>query len=182
MVHFDASSAECLVFTYKEGLLSAVAHDLKIRVTKFVIDVDETTRVISAGFDAGSLRVVCAMSDGKEVPRSLTTANKREIEGNIVRDVLDARRYPEIRFVSTAVEEKGDTYVVKGKLALHGHERQVRVQVREDAVHYIAEARIHQPDFGIRPYTALLGTLKVHPDVLIRIVVLATPRQARRVG
>jgi hypothetical protein len=180
MVHLDASSAECLVFTYKEGLFSAVAHDLKLRVTKFAIDVDEATRAIAAGFDAASLRVVCAMSDGKEVPRSLSTANKREIEGNIVREVLDAPRYPAIRFVSTGVEEKGNAYVVKGKLALHGHERQVRVQVHEDAGHYIAEARIHQPDFGIRPYTALLGTLRVQPDVVVRVVVPATSRQLGR--
>jgi len=172
-VRLDASSAECLVFTYKEGLLSAVAHDLKIRVTKFVIDVDAATRAISASFDAASLRVVCAMRDGKESPGNLTVANKREIEGNIVRDVLDARRYPEIRFVSSAVEEKAGAYLVKGRLALHGHERQLRVQVRKAADHYIAEARIHQPDFGIRPYTALFGTLKVQADVAVRVVVPA---------
>ena len=174
MVRLDAAAAECLVFTYKEGLLSAVAHDLKIRVTKFAIDVDETTRAITAHFDPSSLRVVCAMVVGKEAPSTLTTTNKREIEGNIVRDVLDARAYPEIRFASPAVEEKGDAYVVKGKLALHGHERQVRVQVRRDGEHYVAEARIRQPDFGIRPYTALLGTLRVQPEVVIRIVVPAT--------
>jgi hypothetical protein len=174
MVRLDASSAECLVFTYKEGLLSAVAHDLKIRVTKFVIDVDEAKRAISARFDPASLRVVCAMSDGKEVPGSLTTANKREIEGNIVRDVLDARRYPEIRFVSSAVEEKGGSYLVKGRLALHGHERQVRVQVHQDGDRYVSEARLHQPDFGIRPYTALFGTLKVQANVTIRVVVPAS--------
>jgi hypothetical protein len=55
----------------------------------------------------------------------------------------------------------------------------VRVQVHQDVSHYIAEARIHQPDFGIRPYTALLGTLRVQPDVMVRVVVPATPRQAR---
>jgi YceI-like domain len=170
---FDASSAECLVFTYKEGLLSPLAHNLKIRVTKFAIEADAATRVIKARFDARSLRVVCAMQDGEELSAGLTTANKREIEGNIVRDVLDASEYPDIRFVSSAVEEKGDAYAVKGKLALHGHERQVRVQVRKDGQRYVAEARLHQPDFGIRPYTALFGTLKVQADVMIRIVVPA---------
>jgi YceI-like protein len=171
MVHLDASSAECWVLTQKEGLLSALAHDLKIRVTKFVIDVDEATRAIRAHFDAASLRVVCAMDDGHEAPGTLTAANKREIESNIMRDVLHAGEYPDIRFNSTAVEEKSGSYVVKGKLALHGHERQVRARVQQDGTHYIAEVRLHQPDFGIRPYTALLGALKVHPDVLVRIVV-----------
>jgi len=159
-----------VVLTYKEGFLSAIAHDLKIRVTKFTIEVDEATRAITARFDAASLRVVCAMARGKESPGSLTTANKREIEGNIVRDVLDARGFPEIGFVSTSVEEGDATYMVQGKLALHGHERQVRVRVHKGGEHYIAEARIHQPDFGIRPYTALLGALKVQPGVLVRIV------------
>ncbi len=174
MVHLDASSAECFVFIYKEGLLSAVAHDLKIRVTKFVIDVDEATRAITARFDAASLRVVCAMNGDEEAAGSLTAANKREIEGNIVRDVLNVREYPEVRFVSTAVEEKGGTFVVKGKLALHGHDRLVRVRVQPDGAHYIAEARLHQPDFGIRPYTALLGALKVQAEVLIRVIVPAS--------
>ena len=176
MVHLDASSAECWVFTQKDGLLSAIAHDLKIRVTKFVIDVDEATRAISAHFDAASLRVVCAMDDGNEAPGTLTAANKREIESNIVRDVLHAGEYPDIRFSSTAVEEKGGAYLVKGKLALHGHERQVRARVRQDGTHYVADVRLHQPDFGIRPYAALFGTLRVQADVLVRIVV---PTQAR---
>ena len=180
MVHFDASSAECFVFTTKEGFLSVVAHDLKIRVTTFAIDVEETTRAVTARFDAGSLRVVCAMEDVKEVPQSLTAANKREIEGNIVRDVLHAREYPQIRFVSTAVEEKGDAYVVKGKLALHNHERQVRVQVHKEGDRYVAETRLHQPDFGIRPYTALFGTLKVQADVTVRVVVPAAPPKPQR--
>ena len=182
MVRFDAASAECVVFTYKEGLLSAVAHDLKIRVTKFTIDVDEATRVVTAWFDAASLRVVCAMANGRESPDSLTTANKREIEGNIVRDVLDAHSYPEIRFVSTRVEERNATYSVKGKLALHGHERQVRVQVRQDDTHYVAEVRVHQPDFGIRPYTALFGTLRVQPDVLVRVIVPSQLPSSARVS
>ena len=131
MVRFDAASAECVIFTYKEGFLAAVAHDLKIRVTKFAIDVDEVTRAITARFDAASLRVVCAMESGKESPGSLTIGNKREIEGNIMRDVLDAHVYPEIRFVSSSVEERAATYVVKGKLALHGHERQVLEDLKQ---------------------------------------------------
>lgn len=159
------------MFTYKEGLLSAVAHDLKIRVTKFGIEVDAATRAITARFDATSLRVVCAMEDGQEARGSLSAANKREIEAEIVRDVLHAGEYPDICFGSTVVEEKGDAYLVKGKLALHGHERQVRARVEQDGTHYVADVRLHQPDFGIRPYTALFGTLKVQADVLVRIVV-----------
>ncbi|NBS71148.1 hypothetical protein EBT31_19910, partial [bacterium] len=61
-------NAECLVFTYKEGLLSAVAHDLKIKVTDFEIVIDEASDSISGTFNATSLRVINAMSNGADTP------------------------------------------------------------------------------------------------------------------
>ena len=176
MAHFDAAAAECLVFTYKEGLLSALAHDLKIRVTKFRIDVDERTRTIEAWFDAASLRVVCAMTDGAEARGTLTAENKREIEANIVRDVLEARMHPDIRFVSTSVQETGERYVIKGTLSLHGKTRQLTVPVQRNGERYVAEARIRQPDFGIQPYRAMLGTLKVQSTVSVRVTLTVPPR------
>jgi len=171
MVHFDASSADCLVLTLKEGLLSAVAHDLKIRVTKFVIIIDEQKRTIEARFDANSLRVVCAMRDGVESPGSLSTANMRDIERTIVRDVLASGTYPEIRFVSTGVREQRGAYVIKGTLTLHGTVRPITVRARLENQRYVAEARVYQPDFGIRPYSAMLGALKVQADVTVRIAI-----------
>jgi len=171
--HFDQSSAQCLVFTHKEGLLSAVAHDLKIRVTKFVIDVDEAARTVDARFDAGSLRVVCAMQGDAESPGTLTRDNTREIERNIVRDVLESRTYPEIRFVSSAVQDSADSYVVKGRLSLHGRERAMSVTVDRRGGEYVAEGSVHQPHFGITPYSALLGTLRVGAVVKVRVVIPA---------
>lgn len=167
----DARSADCFVFTFKEGLLSAIAHDLKIKVTRFDIAVDEQARTVEARFDATSLRVVCAMQDGAEAKGTLSAGQKREIEQNIVRDVLAADAYPEIRYVSTAVDGAADAWRVKGQLALHGKRKTVMATVRKEGKHHVVTARVHQPDFGIRPYTALLGTLKVRPDVDIRIVV-----------
>ena len=31
-------------------------------------------------------------------------------------------------------------------------------------------ASVHQPDFGIRPYSAMLGTLRGQADVSVRVV------------
>lgn len=171
MRRLDQDSADCFVFTFKEGLLSAVAHDLKIKVTSFRIDVDERKRTVEGRFDATSLRVVCAMQNGKEAKSTLSADQKREIEGNIVRDVLAASKYPEVHYVSTAVTEEGDGFRVKGQLSLHGKRKAVEVTISKEATRHVATAMIHQPDFGIRRYSALLGTLKVKPDVEVRIVV-----------
>lgn len=173
MTRFDQDSAECLVFTFKEGLLSAVAHDLKIRVENFEIAVDQAARTVEGRFDATSLRVVCAMRGGKEDGSALSPGQKSEIEGNIARDVLASKKHREVRFVSSAVEEVRGGFDVRGELSLHGKRRAIDVSVRKSRKRWVASATIHQPDFAIRPYSALLGTLKVKADVEVRVVVPA---------
>jgi hypothetical protein len=170
--HFDQNSAECLVFTYKEGLLSVVAHDLQIRVARFEVDVDDATFAVTARFDAGSLTVVAAVRDGVPAPGALSDGDKRKIEQSIVDDVLGAKKRPEVRFTSTAVTKEGDDgFRIEGDLALHGHTRPLTLHARRDGDRLVAEVSLHQPDFGIKPYTAMLGTLKVKPDVTVRCAV-----------
>ena len=173
MSRIDPESAECLVFTYKEGLLSAVAHDLKLRVTRFSIDVDDEHRAIDARFEAASIRVVAAMRDGAEAPAALGEADRRKIEQNLAADVLDAARHPEIRFTSRSVTPDGDGYRVEGDLALHGQTRHITLRTRAEGGRQIAELTLHQPDFGIKPFSAMMGTLRIKPDVRVRIAVPA---------
>jgi len=171
MHRLDPSNASCFVFTFKEGLLSLVAHDLKIRVTRFSIDVDEAARAVAGRFDATSLRVACAMNGDEESPGTLSDAQKSEIEANIVNDVLATAEFPEIRFASTSVKDDKNGFRVAGDLLLHGVSKRVALNVERNADGYVAHARVHQPDFGIRPYSALFGTLKVKAEVEIRVVV-----------
>lgn len=170
MLRFDETSAECLVLTFKEGLLAAVAHDLKIRVSRFAIEIDEERRSVVGRFDPSSLRVVCAVSDGRDAPETLSAANRAEIESSIARYVLEPARHPEIRFASRSVEDRaGGGYSVDGTLSLHGVERPLRVEVRRVERAHVAEARLHQPDFGIEPYRAMLGALRVQAEVAVRL-------------
>lgn len=171
MPKFNASNAECLIFTFKEGLLSAVAHDLKIRVTDFEIELDEENDQITGSFDATSLRVVNAMSGGADTPGTPSDGDKKKIEGNILNDVLHSAKHPRITFRSEAYREKGDGYQVKGALTLHGVEKTVIVDVSDTGDRYVAEAVVHQPDFGIKPYSAMMGTLKIKADVKIQVSV-----------
>jgi len=166
--HFDAATAECLVFTYKEGLLSAIAHDLEIRVERFDVDVDEPALAVRARFDPASLRVVTAVREGAPTPGALSDSDKAKIEDNIRGEVLSVRDYPEIRFVSSAITRDGNAARITGDLTLHGKTRPVTVDARAEGDRLVAEARLHQPDFGIKPYSAMLGTLKIKPGLLVR--------------
>lgn len=173
MPTFDASKATCHVLTFKEGVLSAVAHDLRLRVERFTLEVDEAAGTVRGRFSADALRVDCAMKGGAEDFGALSDRNKREIEGNIEGDVLHARRYPEIVFRSTKVEGTGDERRIEGVLSLHGSERPLAAVARRQAGRWVTEVELHQPDFGIKPYSAMLGALKVQPRVRVRVSVPA---------
>ncbi len=171
MPRFDAASAECTVLTFKEGLLSAVAHDLELRVTRFEIDVEEKDDgglAVRACFQAASLKVVGARQDGALREGALSDADKGKIEQSLTEDVLRVRAHPEILFTSTEVAPEGDGYRLTGALSLHGRTRVIALSARPSGDHLVAEVRLHQLDFGIKPFSAMLGALKIKPDVIVR--------------
>src|SRR5690606_22648960 len=109
----------CFVFTFKEGLLSPVAHDLRLEVQRFTIEVGEDSVV--ARFDTSSLRVDTPMKDGKENPSALGERDKLKIAEQIREEVLMSARYPEARFESSSVRKRPDGgYDLTGDLTLHG--------------------------------------------------------------
>jgi polyisoprenoid-binding protein YceI len=83
--------------------------------------------------------------------------------------VLDVTRHPEIRFESTSIREEGDGLSIRGWLSLKGARREIGLLARQDGERYVAEALIDQRDFGIKPFSAMLGALKVRPEVTVRI-------------
>lgn len=169
-MRFNPNNAECLIFTFKEGMLSAVAHDLKIRVEHFEIDVEglETGAVskIEGHFDTESLRVVCARKNGEDLPRALSDGDRKKIEQNILEDVLPPKRAKKATFRSTKV----DGNRIEGTLSLNGVERPLRFEAKRTASHTTVDIEIHQPDFEIKPYTAALGTLRVNPTLQVHVV------------
>ena len=174
MATYDATNAQCLVYSYKDGLLSKIAHDLKHRVTRFTLHVDEKTHVIEAEIDARSLKVECVMKDGVEATSGLSDDDKRKIEEQILADVLHADEHPMIRFTGSAVSQTRDGLRIEGTLALNHVTRPMTAMARRVNGHYEAEVSIHQPAFNIKPFSAMMGTLKIKPDVVVKMVVPAT--------
>ena len=173
MASYDATTAKCWVFSYKDGLLSKVGHDLKNRVTRFSITVDPEQQQIEAELDATSLRVECTLKDGVESTTELTDNDKAEIERQIIQDVLHANAHPVIKFRSTQLVETQEGLQIKGDLTINNTTSPVATTARRNANHYECDLTIHQPAYGIKPFSALLGALKVKPDVLVRLIVPA---------
>jgi polyisoprenoid-binding protein YceI len=152
-------------------MFQAMGHDLKIRVTAFTIDIDEATGQITARFDPQSLRVECAVRNGVDRNDLLSEKDKEEINDHIIRDVLEARRYTDISFTSRSVAQDDDTVRLTGDVLLHGRKKEITVISRTVGAQRIAEATVSQPDFGIRPFSAFFGMLKIRPSVLIHVII-----------
>jgi polyisoprenoid-binding protein YceI len=170
MAKFDQNQAECLVFTFKEGLLSKIAHDLKIRVTRFSLEV--TPEWVRAELDLSSLRVVTAMKDGKENPEALSEADKTKIADQMAQEVLHTDRHPSAVFTSRSLVPRGDGgYQIAGELFLHGVTHSIVAESQLEGDRQVASIELHQPDYGITPFKAMMGTLRVKADVVVRVSV-----------
>lgn len=171
MPTYDASTAECLIYSFKEGLLSRLAHDLKLRVQSLQVTVDPATPAVRAVMDTRSIKVVCFRHDGQDDPRPISAADRSQIEKNLHEDVLASDRFPEAVFVSTAVTANGDGFTVRGALTLHGCTAELTAPVRRIGDRYLATVTLRQREFAIKPYTAALGALKVRDEVTITLEV-----------
>lgn len=174
MRRLTQDQAWCHVFTFREGLLSPVGHDLRLRVTRFTLELGEQPLSVLGRFDAASLQVDCAVEGTADRTDALSEGDRRKIERAVRDEVLQARRHPEIVFRSQHIAPSGDGFEVAGELTLCGCTRPLRFRSRAQGTDQVAEVRLYQPDFGIRPYTALLGALRVRPDVLVRLGVPAS--------
>ena len=171
MSSYTQDNAECFVFTFKEGLLAPMAHDLRVKVTRFSITVDDTSGAVSASFDTSSLRIDTPMKDGKENPSALSDSDKEKIAGQIREDVLHSGKHPEARFQSSSVQKRADGgFDLTGDLTLHGVTKSISAQTQLVSSKQQLDFTLNQPDFGITPYKAMMGTLKIQANVKIRIV------------
>ena len=108
------------------------------------------------------------MKDGQRNNDALKEKDKADIEEATFKDVLHPSKYPTINFRSTNIQEKDGTYHVKGELTLHGVTRPVEFDAKTTTGKDLkGRVAIAQKDFGIKPYKALLGTLKVKNEVSI---------------
>lgn len=166
------------VRTHREGVLSAVGHDLSIVAPRFTIDIDGdpatgNVRSVVLAVDARALSVDGALThDG--VDRSVLSAHeRRDIERSMRDDVLAADANPSIGFRADRIKREGDGFSLEGELSLAGRSRPIALRAERRGADVVAEVTIHQPDFGIRPFRAMLGALKVRADVSVRVTVPA---------
>ncbi|MBF0240878.1 MAG: YceI family protein [Desulfamplus sp.] len=167
------NSGNLFVYTFKEGMLSTLSHDLLIKVTDFKINLNMPNGDLSSGnfnleVKPDSLKVSCAMKEGKRELGLLKNRDKSEIKSFIEEDVLHISKYPTIIFKSMDIKKEQTYYLVKGELSLHGTNRCITFKVKsDDGKRFKGSVMLLQTHYGIKPYNALMGGLRVRDRIKV---------------
>jgi polyisoprenoid-binding protein YceI len=162
VLRLGPDNATLSVHTKRGGAAAKAGHDLELHVTRWeaALDLDAGTAELSA--DGSSLRV----EKGEGGMQKLGDEDKDNILKTIDDEVLAKRN---ITFRSAAVTGENGRYRVDGELELAGKTQPLSfdLTVADDAVS--GTATVAQTRWGMKPFSALFGTLKVLDDVEVRL-------------
>jgi polyisoprenoid-binding protein YceI len=151
------------VHTYREGMAQKVGHDLIIDVGQWQANLEVaeggTPKAIALEADPRSLQV----REGQHGVKPLTDKDRAEIRSNIDQKVL---RGQPIAFSSRTVELADGRLTVRGELTMAGSTRpsSFELDVAGDG-RLSGRLSVTQSEWGIKPYRALMGALKVRDTV-----------------
>ena len=151
------------VRTYREGLAQKVGHDLIIDVGQWEataeVREDGTLSAVQLDADPRSLQV----RDGLRGVKPLTDKDRGDIRKTIDETILRGRP---IVFRSTAVESGNGALTVRGELELAGTRRPASFELTAAPDGRVrGTLAVTQSEWGIKPYRAMMGALKVRDTI-----------------
>ncbi len=158
---------EITLFTFKEGLLARAAHDLQLHVERAEARLFSGNR-LAIEVDPVSIQVDGAVVHGEVHADILSAANRREIQQTLQETVLQVARYPALRFEGT-FEGSPSSVEIHGTLELCGVQQTLNTRAQARGGMLFAEFEIRPSAFGIQPFRALMGAIRLQDRVVIKI-------------
>jgi polyisoprenoid-binding protein YceI len=161
----DPEKSVITVRVFKTGLFSAFAHDHEIRAPIRGGSFSQEPAAVSLVVDARQMKVM---------DKGISEKDRAEIQETMLGPkVLDAEKFPEIRFESRQVERLGEgKWRIQGDLTVRDQTRPVQVTVSESGGHYRGTAEIRQKDFGITPVSVAGGAVKTKNELRLEFEVV----------
>lgn len=97
---------------------------------------------------------------------SVNTENTKRDDHLRNADFFDVEKFPTICFKSTAIEQSGNAYQVKGTLTMHGVTKQVTIPFQVNGKTLKGKISVNRQDYGVGPE----GTFMVGADAELEIV------------
>lgn len=172
-------SGRLVVKTGRTGLGARAGHDLTIEATRWAGDVTVNT----ADLAQSSVRVDVDVDswevrEGVGGVKPLSDSDRAQIKRISRDEVLRAAEHPQIMFRSTRVAGSLESFVIDGDLTIGGMTRPVTVRGTLSTDGRVrATANVVQTQWGIKPYSALLGTLKVADEVVVEVDAMLVPAE-----
>lgn len=176
----DSAKSKIEIQVAKDGFLKPLGHDHLVVASQFAGEVQvNAARMeessVSFSADTNALRV---MDPGE------SEKDRNEVQATMLGDqVLNAARYPKIEFSSTSVKVSSSLggkfeLQVAGTLTLHGTQKPVtlpaHLQIADDGTFTCdTEIFLLQSDFGITPYKAAGGAVKVKDKLKLTFHIVA---------
>jgi polyisoprenoid-binding protein YceI len=164
------------VQAFAAGLLSAFAHSPTFAVRDFggELRLGETPQSLEleVTVDPGSLVLVDRVSD----------SDRRDIEGRMRGEVLETAVYRQVAYQggtvrADAIGEGRYRLVIGGELVLHGVTRPHRIDadlvILGDGVRLAGRNALRMSGYGIRPVTAMGGTITLKDELTVSFDIVA---------
>jgi polyisoprenoid-binding protein YceI len=173
------------ILVYRAGTLAAAghnhvvaSHDVRgaIAFTPDVARSQFTLRmpVGTLTVDEPELRHAAGEEFVKDIPESAQQGTRRNM---LSAAVLDAEHFPDVLLQAEGIEPAAGGALATVRITLRGETRTLAVPCRYeqkgDELLADGEFRLLQSDFGITPFTALLGAMRVQDEVTVRFRILA---------
>ena len=159
-------NATLRVKTGRHGAAAKAGHDLVIEVTSWeatlTVADDPASSSVELSADPTSLHVL----KGEGGLQELGDDDKADIRKTIDKDVLKKK---DIAFSSSNVAASDDGLSVTGDLTMGGKSKPVSFTLAGDGGSITGSATVKQKDWGIKPYQALFGALKVNDEVTVEV-------------
>ena len=170
---FGPADSTLAVNTGRTGAVARAGHDLLMHVTSWEATLriadDPAQSGLEVTADGGSLRVL----EGTGGMKALDDDDKQNIHQTIDDEVLHRTR---VTFRSSSVAPTAAGLHVDGELSMLDHRHPLAFDVAADGDGSVeAVAVIAQTDFGMKPYTALFGALRVADEVRVTLTAQLPP-------
>lgn len=166
---FTQSDGELLVHTDVAGRAARLGHRLRIRMTTWQATVRWDAAVpvaVETHVDAAGLEIV----EGIGGVKPLSGPEKIVARSNALGS-LKVDEFPAIAFRAEDLTGTATGYEVSGELEIRGvgrpHVLHLVVHEDGDGWQLSFESPVVQSDFGVKPYSLMMGSLKVVDQVLV---------------
>jgi polyisoprenoid-binding protein YceI len=164
---FGPENGSMWVKTERGGAAAVAGHDLLIQVTDWEVTLevgsDAVRSSLTVRVDSTSLRV----REGFGGMQPLDDADKENIDQTINDEVLEGTA---IAFGSTSVQTSETGFAVEGELALARTVHPLAFDIAVDEQGRLTSAVVlKQTNWGMEPYSALFGALKVADEIEITV-------------